>query len=54
MKNSTLIAFFVSTCFRLRALLRQLQHGEISAELLSKNLMFAVKVLETVYIDETK
>lgn len=39
---------------RLRALLRQLQHGEISADLLSKNLMFAVKVLETVYIDETK
>ena len=40
--------------FRLRCLLRQLQKGEISAELLQKNLRYAAKVLEAVFIDEAK
>ncbi|XP_046826158.1 calcium/calmodulin-dependent 3',5'-cyclic nucleotide phosphodiesterase 1-like isoform X5 [Vespa crabro] len=39
---------------RLRCLLKQLQHGEISAELLQRNLHYAARVLETVFIDETK
>ncbi|XP_028034156.1 calcium/calmodulin-dependent 3',5'-cyclic nucleotide phosphodiesterase 1 isoform X6 [Bombyx mandarina] len=39
---------------RLRYLLRQLNRGEISAETLQKNLQYAAKVLEAVYIDETK
>ncbi|XP_026726783.1 calcium/calmodulin-dependent 3',5'-cyclic nucleotide phosphodiesterase 1 isoform X2 [Trichoplusia ni] len=39
---------------RLRYLLRQLNKGEISAETLQKNLHYAAKVLEAVYIDETK
>ncbi|XP_015183306.1 PREDICTED: calcium/calmodulin-dependent 3',5'-cyclic nucleotide phosphodiesterase 1A-like isoform X3 [Polistes dominula] len=39
---------------RLRCLLRQLQHGEISAELLQRNLQYAARVLEAVFIDETK
>ncbi|KAL1124754.1 hypothetical protein AAG570_001375 [Ranatra chinensis] len=39
---------------RLRCLLRQLQLGEISAELLQKNLLYAARVLEAVFIDETK
>ncbi|XP_043675692.1 calcium/calmodulin-dependent 3',5'-cyclic nucleotide phosphodiesterase 1-like isoform X1 [Vespula pensylvanica] len=39
---------------RLRCLLRQLQHGEISAELLQRNLHYAARVLEAVFIDETK
>ncbi|XP_068084842.1 dual specificity calcium/calmodulin-dependent 3',5'-cyclic nucleotide phosphodiesterase 1A [Anabrus simplex] len=39
---------------RLRCLLRQLKRGEISAELLQKNLEFAARVLEAVFIDETK
>ncbi|XP_011647415.1 calcium/calmodulin-dependent 3',5'-cyclic nucleotide phosphodiesterase 1-like isoform X3 [Pogonomyrmex barbatus] len=39
---------------RLRCLLRQLQHGEISAELLQRNLLYAARVLEAVFIDETK
>ncbi|XP_058449980.1 dual specificity calcium/calmodulin-dependent 3',5'-cyclic nucleotide phosphodiesterase 1-like isoform X4 [Malaya genurostris] len=39
---------------RLRCLLRQLQRGEISAELLQKNLHYAARVLEAVFIDETK
>ncbi|KAK2587026.1 hypothetical protein KPH14_010987 [Odynerus spinipes] len=39
---------------RLRCLLRQLQHGEISAELLQRNLYYAARVLEAVFIDETK
>ncbi|XP_069696764.1 dual specificity calcium/calmodulin-dependent 3',5'-cyclic nucleotide phosphodiesterase 1-like [Periplaneta americana] len=39
---------------RLRCLLRQLQRGEISAELLQKNLQYAARVLEAVFIDETK
>nr|CAD7590019.1 unnamed protein product [Timema genevievae] len=38
----------------LRCLLRQLQRGEISAELLQKNLHYAARVLEAVFIDETK
>ncbi|XP_058449978.1 dual specificity calcium/calmodulin-dependent 3',5'-cyclic nucleotide phosphodiesterase 1-like isoform X2 [Malaya genurostris] len=38
---------------RLRCLLRQLQRGEISAELLQKNLHYAARVLEAVFIDET-
>ncbi|XP_076664149.1 dual specificity calcium/calmodulin-dependent 3',5'-cyclic nucleotide phosphodiesterase 1A isoform X2 [Andrena cerasifolii] len=39
---------------RLRCLLRQLQHGEISAELLQRNLHYAARVLEAVFLDETK
>lgn len=39
---------------RLRCLLRQLQHGEIPAELLQRNLHYAARVLEAVLIDETK
>ncbi|XP_024937455.1 calcium/calmodulin-dependent 3',5'-cyclic nucleotide phosphodiesterase 1 isoform X2 [Cephus cinctus] len=39
---------------RLRCLLRQLQRGEISAELLQRNLHYAARVLEAVFIDETK
>ena len=39
---------------RLRCLLRQLQRGEISAELLQKNLHYAARVLEAVFIDESK
>ncbi|XP_063236585.1 dual specificity calcium/calmodulin-dependent 3',5'-cyclic nucleotide phosphodiesterase 1-like isoform X2 [Bacillus rossius redtenbacheri] len=39
---------------RLRSLLRQLRRGEISAELLQKNLHYAARVLEAVFIDETK
>ncbi|XP_011163460.1 calcium/calmodulin-dependent 3',5'-cyclic nucleotide phosphodiesterase 1 isoform X4 [Solenopsis invicta] len=39
---------------RLRCLLRQLQHGEISADLLQRNLHYAARVLEAVFIDETK
>ncbi|CAG9566555.1 unnamed protein product [Danaus chrysippus] len=39
---------------RLRYLLRQLNKGEIPAENLQKNLQYAAKVLEAVYIDETK
>ncbi|XP_023315953.1 calcium/calmodulin-dependent 3',5'-cyclic nucleotide phosphodiesterase 1-like isoform X8 [Trichogramma pretiosum] len=39
---------------RLRCLLRKLQHGEISADLLQKNLHYAARVLEAVFIDETK
>lgn len=39
---------------RLRCLLRQLQHGEISAELLQRNLLYAARVLEAVFLDETK
>ncbi|XP_049829381.1 dual specificity calcium/calmodulin-dependent 3',5'-cyclic nucleotide phosphodiesterase 1-like isoform X2 [Schistocerca gregaria] len=39
---------------RLRCLLRQLQRGEISAEILQKNLHYAARVLEAVFIDETK
>lgn len=40
--------------FRLRSLLRMLQHGEISAEVLQKNLHYAARVLEAVFLDETK
>ncbi|CAH0726159.1 unnamed protein product, partial [Brenthis ino] len=39
---------------RLRYLLRQLNRGEIPAETLQKNLHYAARVLEAVYIDETK
>ncbi|XP_072158363.1 dual specificity calcium/calmodulin-dependent 3',5'-cyclic nucleotide phosphodiesterase 1A isoform X5 [Bemisia tabaci] len=39
---------------RLRCLLRQLQKGEICADVLQKNLAYAAKVLEAVFIDETK
>ncbi|XP_073986809.1 dual specificity calcium/calmodulin-dependent 3',5'-cyclic nucleotide phosphodiesterase 1-like isoform X3 [Rhodnius prolixus] len=39
---------------RLRALLWQLQRGEIAADMLQKNLLYAAKVLEAVFIDETK
>ncbi|XP_012271293.1 calcium/calmodulin-dependent 3',5'-cyclic nucleotide phosphodiesterase 1 isoform X1 [Orussus abietinus] len=39
---------------RLRCLLRRLQHGEISADLLQRNLQYAARVLEAVFIDETK
>lgn len=39
---------------RLRGLLQQLQRGEISADVLQKNLLYAAKVLEAVFIDETK
>ncbi|XP_077296015.1 dual specificity calcium/calmodulin-dependent 3',5'-cyclic nucleotide phosphodiesterase 1A-like isoform X5 [Arctopsyche grandis] len=39
---------------RLRCLLRQLHRGEIPAEVLQKNLNYAAKVLEAVFIDETK
>ncbi|XP_050670508.1 dual specificity calcium/calmodulin-dependent 3',5'-cyclic nucleotide phosphodiesterase 1 [Leptidea sinapis] len=39
---------------RLRYLLRQLNRGEIAVETLQNNLQYAAKVLEAVYIDETK
>ncbi|RZF36251.1 hypothetical protein LSTR_LSTR014647, partial [Laodelphax striatellus] len=38
----------------LRCLLKQLRGGEISADVLQKNLEYAAKVLEAVFIDETK
>lgn len=44
----------LSLVHRLRYLLRQLNRGEIPAETLQKNLQYAAKVLEAVYIDETK
>ncbi|XP_025407345.1 calcium/calmodulin-dependent 3',5'-cyclic nucleotide phosphodiesterase 1A-like isoform X3 [Sipha flava] len=37
---------------RLRCLLRHLRKGEISADILHKNLFFAAKVLETAFTDE--
>ncbi|KAL5237763.1 hypothetical protein ACI65C_005173 [Semiaphis heraclei] len=37
---------------RLRCLLRHLTKGEISAEILHKNLFFAAKVLESAFLDE--
>eukprot|EP00102_Acyrthosiphon_pisum_P024648 XP_016661858.1 PREDICTED: calcium/calmodulin-dependent 3',5'-cyclic nucleotide phosphodiesterase 1C isoform X3 [Acyrthosiphon pisum] len=37
---------------RLRCLLRHLRKGEISAEVLHKNLFFAAKVLESAFLDE--
>ncbi|CAH1731872.1 unnamed protein product [Aphis gossypii] len=37
---------------RLRCLLRHLRKGEISAEVLHKNLFFAAKVLESAFMDE--
>lgn len=40
--------------FRLRGLLLQLRTGEVSADVLQKNLRYAADVLEAVYIDETK
>lgn len=40
--------------FRLRCLLRQLQLGQVSADLLQSNLLYAARVLEAVFIDETK
>ncbi|XP_054282216.1 dual specificity calcium/calmodulin-dependent 3',5'-cyclic nucleotide phosphodiesterase 1-like isoform X3 [Macrosteles quadrilineatus] len=39
---------------RLRCLLKQLERGEISADVLQKNLQYAARVLEAVFIDETK
>lgn len=40
--------------FRLRCLLKQLHRGEVPVELLRRNLQYAARVLEAVYIDETK
>ncbi|KAJ6650160.1 Calcium/calmodulin-dependent 3',5'-cyclic nucleotide phosphodiesterase 1A [Pseudolycoriella hygida] len=42
-----------ATLIKLRCLLQQLQHGEISADTLQKNLHYAARVLEAVLIDET-
>lgn len=39
---------------RLRCLLKLLQRGDVSAEVLQKNLHYAARVLEALYIDETK
>lgn len=39
---------------RLRCLLRQLQLGQVSADSLQSNLLYAARVLEAVFIDETK
>ncbi|XP_058984691.1 dual specificity calcium/calmodulin-dependent 3',5'-cyclic nucleotide phosphodiesterase 1-like isoform X2 [Musca domestica] len=39
---------------RLRYLLRMLSTGEISADVLQKNLHYAARVLEAVFIDESK
>ncbi|KAK7874020.1 hypothetical protein R5R35_013426 [Gryllus longicercus] len=39
---------------RLRCLLRQLEKGQVAAEVLQQNLMYATRVLEAVFIDETK
>ncbi|GLG95987.1 Calcium/calmodulin-dependent 3',5'-cyclic nucleotide phosphodiesterase 1 [Gryllus bimaculatus] len=39
---------------RLRCLLRQLEKGQVPAEVLQQNLMYATRVLEAVFIDETK
>ncbi|KAF4522799.1 hypothetical protein B566_EDAN014843, partial [Ephemera danica] len=39
---------------RLRCLLRQLHRGEVSVDLLRRNLQYAARVLEAVYIDEAK
>lgn len=39
---------------RLRCLLKLLQRGDVSAEILQKNLHYAARVLEALYIDETK
>uniref|UniRef100_A0A1I8QDG4 Uncharacterized protein n=2 Tax=Stomoxys calcitrans TaxID=35570 RepID=A0A1I8QDG4_STOCA len=39
---------------RLRYLLRMLSAGEISADVLQKNLHYAARVLEAVFIDESK
>lgn len=48
------VIFFIFYLYRLRCLLRQLQRGEVSAESLQKNLHYAARVLEAVFIDETK
>ena len=40
--------------FRLRHIFRKLPTDDISKEHLLQNLEYAIKVLETVYIDETK
>ncbi|KAL6955092.1 Calcium/calmodulin-dependent 3',5'-cyclic nucleotide phosphodiesterase 1C, partial [Sarracenia purpurea var. burkii] len=52
-KNRTYLPISSENINRLRCLLRQLQKGEISAELLQKNLRYAAKVLEAVFVDET-
>lgn len=39
---------------RLRCILKLLQRGDVSAEILQKNLHYAARVLEALYIDETK
>lgn len=52
--NFLQLILFILFVHRLRYLLRQLNRGEISAETLQKNLQYAAKVLEAVYIDETK
>lgn len=39
---------------RLRCILKLLQRGDVSAEVLQKNLHYAARVLEALYIDETK
>ncbi|XP_059474013.1 dual specificity calcium/calmodulin-dependent 3',5'-cyclic nucleotide phosphodiesterase 1-like isoform X4 [Neocloeon triangulifer] len=39
---------------RLRCLLKQLHRGEVPVDLLRRNLQYAARVLEAVYIDETK
>ncbi|KAK6632066.1 hypothetical protein RUM44_007096 [Polyplax serrata] len=39
---------------RLRCLLHLLDRGEIAADVLKKNLTYAARVLEAVFIDETK
>ncbi|XP_031624915.1 calcium/calmodulin-dependent 3',5'-cyclic nucleotide phosphodiesterase 1-like isoform X5 [Contarinia nasturtii] len=39
---------------RLRCILKLLQRGDVSVEILQKNLHYAARVLEALYIDETK
>lgn len=39
---------------RLRGLLTQLRQGEVTADVLQRNLRYAADVLEAVFIDETK
>ncbi|KAK6623057.1 hypothetical protein RUM43_008909 [Polyplax serrata] len=58
-KATLRIADYSEWCFRrcgcqLRCLLHLLDRGEIAADVLKKNLTYAARVLEAVFIDETK
>ena len=48
------ISLYFPYLYRLRSLLRMLSTGEIQADVLQKNLHYAARVLEAVFLDETK